>query len=107
MDLNRISHIIEKKLLEEDYTSLELAAALLRMNMGEGERGHHLRQPSGKIFLDDLDSRRDRGDRGNGRGRKDGKGRDGRNGRGRKNQDDADMARLFINIGKDQKVKTG
>ena len=35
MDLNRISHIIEKKLLEEDYTSLELAAALLRMNMGE------------------------------------------------------------------------
>ena len=35
MDLNRISHIIENKLLEEDYTSLELAAALLRMNMGE------------------------------------------------------------------------
>ena len=106
MDLNRISHIIEKKLLEEDYTSLELAAALLRMNMGE-ENEDIIFDNRPARSLDDLDSRRDRGDRGNGRGRKDGKGRDGRNGRGRKNQDDADMARLFINIGKDQKVKTG
>lgn len=106
MDLNRISHIIEKKLLEEDYTSLELAAALLRMNMGE-ENEDIIFDNRPARSLDDLNSRRDRGDRGNGRGRKDGKGRDGRNGRGRKNQDDADMARLFINIGKDQKVKPG
>ena len=106
MDLNRISHIIEKKLLEEDYTSLELAAALLRMNMGE-ENEDIIFDNRPARSLDDLDSRRDRGERGNGRGRRDGKGRDGRNGRGRKNQDDADMARLFINIGKDQKVKPG
>ena len=106
MDLNRISHIIEKKLLEEDYTSLELAAALLRMNMGE-ENEDIIFDNRPARSLDDLDSRRDRGDRGNGRGRREGKGRDGRNGRGRKNQDDADMARLFINIGKDQKVKPG
>ena len=92
MDLNRISHIIEKKLLEEDYTSLELAAALLRMNMGE-ENEDIIFDNRPARSLDDLDSRRDRGDRGNGRGRK--------------NQDDADMARLFINIGKDQKVKPG
>ena len=103
MDLNRISHIIEKKLLEEDYTSLELAAALLRMNMGE-ENEDIIFDNRPARSLDDLDSRRDRG---NGRGRREGKGRDGRNGRGRKNQDDADMARLFINIGKDQKVKPG
>ena len=107
MDLNRISHIIEKKLLEEDYTSLELAAALLRMNMGE-ENEDIIFDNRPARSLDDLDSRRDRGDRGNGRGRRDGKGRDGRGGRGaRKNQDDADMARLFINIGKEQKVKPG
>ena len=106
MDLNRISHIIEKKLLEEDYTSLELAAALLRMNMGE-ENEDIIFDNRPARSLDDLDSRRDRGDRGNGRGRREGKGRDGRNGRGRKNQDDADMARLFINIGKEQKVKPG
>ena len=107
MDLNRISHIIEKKLLEEDYTSLELAAALLRMNMGE-ENEDIIFDNRPARSLDDLDSRRDRSDRGNGRGRRDGKGRDSRGGRGaRKNQDDADMARLFINIGKEQKVKPG
>ena len=107
MDLNRISHIIEKKLLEEDYTSLELAAALLRMNMGE-ENEDIIFDNRPARSLDDLDSRRDRGDRGNGRGRRDSKGRDSRGGRGaRKNQDDADMARLFINIGKEQKVKPG
>ena len=107
MDLNRISHIIEKKLLEEDYTSLELAAALLRMNMGE-ENEDIIFDNRPARSLDDLDSRRDRSDRGNGRGRRDGKGRDGRGGRSaRKNQDDADMARLFINIGKEQKVKPG
>ena len=68
MDLNRISHIIEKKLLEEDYTSLELAAALLRMNMGE-ENEDIIFDNRPARSLDDLDSRRDRGDRGNGRGR--------------------------------------
>ncbi len=34
-DLSKTVNIIEKKLLEEDYTSLDLAAALLRMMMGE------------------------------------------------------------------------
>ena len=107
MDLSRISHILEKKLLEEDYTSLELAAALLRMNMGE-ENEDIIFDNRPARSLDDLDSRRDRGDRGNGRGRRDGKGKDGRNSRGgRGKNQDADMARLFINIGKDQKVKPG
>ena len=72
MDLNRISHIIEKKLLEEDYTSLELAAALLRMNMGE-ENEDIIFDNRPARSLDDLDSRRDRGDRGNGRGRREGR----------------------------------
>ena len=34
-DMNRLIDIIEKKVLEEDYTTLDLAAGLLRMIMGE------------------------------------------------------------------------
>ena len=34
-DLSEMINILEKKLLEEDYTSLDLAAALLKMMMGE------------------------------------------------------------------------
>ena len=34
-DLSKMVGIIEKKLMEEEYTSLDLAAALLKMNMGE------------------------------------------------------------------------
>ena len=34
-DLTKIVNIIEKKLMEDDYTSLDLAAALLKMSMGD------------------------------------------------------------------------
>ena len=36
-DMNRLIDIIEKKVLEEDYTTLDLAAGLLRMIMGRGQ----------------------------------------------------------------------
>lgn len=101
VDLSRILHIVEKKLLHEDYTSLELAAALLRMNMGEAnqdivEDGHLARS------LDDLGSY----------------GRDGRGGRGSRNyrggkeygrgsRDRGSMERLFLNIGREHNVKPG
>ncbi len=101
VDLSRILHIVEKKLLHEDYTSLELAAALLRMNMGEAnqdivEDGHLARS------LDDLGSY----------------GRDGRGGRGSRNyrggkeygrgsRDRGSMERLFLNIGRGHNVKPG
>ena len=92
-DLSEMINILEKKLLEEDYTSLDLAAALLKMMMGEeSEDIVDTREPRS---LDDLDSYYSGGSRnGNGRGR-------GRNS-GRE-----DMARLFINIGKNQNVKPG
>ena len=35
--MNRLIDIIEKKVLEEDYTTLDLAAGLLRMIMGEDD----------------------------------------------------------------------
>ena len=102
-NLERMTDIIEKRLLAEDYTSLELAAAFLKMAMGDdyediADEGRPLRD------LDDLDRRGGRNDR-------------GRNGRRRQIGDDEEymdrknarggMTRLFINLGKNQNVKPG
>ena len=102
-NLERMTDIIEKRLLAEDYTSLELAAAFLKMAMGDdyediADEGRPLRD------LDDLDRRGGRNDR-------------GRNGRRRQRGDDEEymdrknarggMTRLFINLGKNQNVKPG
>lgn len=104
-ELERMTDIIEKRLLAEDFTSMELAAAFLKMNMGDAyediaEEGRPLRD------LDDLERRGGRGDR-DSRGRRRGRGRDDyddystqRGGRG-------GMTRLFINLGKNQNIKPG
>ena len=113
-ELERMTAIIEKRLLAEDYSSLELAAAFLKMSMGDdyediAEDVRPLRD------LEDLGRRG--GSRGrDGRGQRDGRGnyRGGRGGR----FDDLDeyegrrsgrsgMASLFINLGKNQNVKPG
>ena len=96
-DMDRLIDIIERKVLEEDYTTLDLAAGLLRMIMGEDnediiEDSRPLRS------LDDLGDWRDR-NYGRGRGSRSG-------GRGNRSGGD-DMARLFINIGKNQNVNPG
>ena len=105
VDLTKMIQVIEQKLVEEDYTAMDVAAALLKIDMGEenediAESGHLA--PS----LDELDrygrDNRGRGGRNNGRrdgGRGNRGGRDERNGNG--------MARLFINIGKNQNVRPG
>ena len=103
-DLSSMVHIIEQKLMEEDYTSLDVAAALLKLSMGEENEDI---AESGRLArsLDELDrygwDGRDNGR--NSRGRK-GRGtkgvKNGREGRG-------DMVRLFVNIGKNQNVKPG
>ena len=99
-DLSNLVNIIEKKLLEEDYTSLDLAAALLRKLMGEeNEDIIDTREPRS---LDELDGYFG-GNSGRGRGRSNG----GRGGRGDSSREREDMARLFINIGKNQNVKPG
>lgn len=113
MDLSRVVHIVEKKLMEEDYTSLDLAAALLRLSMGE-ENQDIIDDYREARSLDDLGGRGrsgrygDRESRGGRYGRDYG-GRDsgrshGRSGRGSRG---SDMARLFVNIGKDQNIKPG
>ncbi len=101
-DLSKTVNIIEKKLLEEDYTSLDLAAALLRMMMGEeNEDIIDTREPRS---LDELEGFG--GGNGRGRGRSNSGGRGGNGGRYDSSTRD-DMARLFINIGKNQNVKPG
>ena len=99
-DLSRMINIIEKKLLEEDYTSLDLAAALLKMTLGD-EYEDIVDDERPARSLDDL---RDYGS-GAGASRN---GRVNRNGKGRSPRGTGeDTARLFINIGKDQNVRPG
>ena len=91
-DLSKVIDIVEKRVLEEDYTTLDLAAALLKMMMGE--EGEELLEENRPLReLEDLEdeSRRSRG---------------GRNGRGSRGRNE-DVARLFINIGKNQGVRPG
>ena len=104
-DLTRMVHLVEQKVLEEDYTTLDVAAALLKLAMGEenediADSGRPARS------LDDLDRygygrREGRGSRDSGRSA----GRRGRNGGRGRREGAAGMARLFLNIGKDQNVR--
>ena len=104
-DLTRMVHLVEQKVLEEDYTTLDVAAALLKLAMGEenediADSGRPARS------LDDLDRygygrREGRGSRDGGRSA----GRRGRNGGRGRREGAAGMARLFLNIGKDQNVR--
>jgi ATP-dependent RNA helicase DeaD len=103
-DLSKTVNIIEKKLLEEDYTSLDLAAALLRMMMGEeNEDIIDTREPRS---LDELEGFGGGNSRGRGRSNSNSGGRGGNGGRYDSSTRD-EMARLFINIGKNQNVKPG
>ena len=107
-DLTKIVNIIEKKLMEDDYTSLDLAAALLKMSMGDDNEDiidNYMPARS----LDDLDSY-GRNSRGRDRGRTSGR-RKGATDRAAVdyvlNGGEERMARLFINIGKSQRVTPG
>ena len=107
-DLTKIVNIIEKKLMEDDYTSLDLAAALLKMSMGDDNEDiidNYMPARS----LDDLDSY-GRNSRGRDRGRNSGR-RKGATDRAAVdyvlNGGQERMARLFINIGKSQRVTPG
>ena len=95
-DLDKIINIVEKRVLEEDYTTLDLAAALLKMSMGDDYEDISVERTPLRS-LDELeDYERGARSRNNGRGA-----RSGRRG-GSEN-----VARLFINIGKNQGIKPG
>ena len=112
-DLSQMINVIEQKLIEEDYTALDLAAALLKMNMGE-DNEDIIDNFEPARSLDELD-RYGRGGRRYGReGGRDSNFRNSRN-RRRGAVDRAavdyvvgdDTARLFVNIGRNQNVTPG
>ena len=110
-DLSEMIDAVEEKILEEDYTAMDLAAAFLRMFMGD-EVEDTIDDFRTARDLEDLDrpARGRRGKRGSGADGKNGNesGRGGRQGAGgRRGGSREDMVRLFINVGKNQGVKPG
>ena len=103
-DLTKMVNLIERTVLtEEECTSLDVAAALLKLSMGE-ENEDIIDSGRPARSLDDLDRY---GRDGGGRGRRDGRSsRDGRDSRYDR-EDRDDMARLFVNIGKSQNIRPG
>ena len=113
-ELDDMIDVIEMKLIEEDYTAMDLAAALLKIVVGdENEEIAESSRPARS--LDDLGSWGGRGSRDKGR-----RGRNDASGRGKSRRVKASekvydyiagegnsMARLFLNIGKAQKVTPG
>ena len=95
-DLDKIINIVEKRVLEEDYTTLDLAAALLNMSMGDDYEDISVERTPLRS-LDELeDYERGARSRNNGRGARSGSRGGSEN-----------VARLFINIGKNQGIKPG
>lgn len=77
VDLSKLVHSIEKKINEEEYSSLELAAAFLKVSLGdEAEEIEECVAPEEKR-------------------------------RGHNYHSSTDMVRLFINMGKNQNVRPG
>ena len=110
-DLTKMVNIIEKKLMEEDYTSMDLAAALLKMSMGD-ESEDIIDSFETARSLDELDSFGRGSSRGRGRERSAyGNRRKGATDRAAVDyvlgEGDEKMARLFINIGKAQRITPG
>ena len=110
-DLTKMVNIIEKKLMEEDYTSMDLAAALLKMSMGD-ESEDIIDSFETARSLDELDSFGRGSSRGRGRERSSyGTRRKGATDRAAVDyvlgEGDEKMARLFINIGKAQRITPG
>ena len=93
-NLDKVINIVEKRVLEEDYTSLDLAAALLKMIMGDDSEDI-INEKAPIRSLDDLEDYESRS-RGN-----------GRNSRNSNRGGGEDVARLFINIGKNQGIRPG
>lgn len=114
-DLDKMVNIIEKKLMEEEYTSLDLAAALLKMTMGEDNEDIIDCFDTARS-LDDLDSYGRSFNRGRGGRPGTAPGRGSSRRRGATDRAAMDyvldggqdnMSRLFINIGKAQRVTPG
>ncbi len=120
--LKEMQETIDQFIFDNDSSSMELAAALLKLRLGsEPDEDDELENMAEPRSLD-TPSRRDRDERGGKRGRRkhdrdegDERGRrsrrdkdekDGKKGKKKKHEED-DMVRLFINIGKNQHIRPG
>ena len=108
--LERIMELLDKRIFEDEVSSMEIAAALLYMQMEDSVGIDDIADFKVPRSLDDLGERFGGRD---GRGAFDRKGRklDGKKLRVKRREKsdhpDDDMVRLFINIGKNQHVKPG
>ncbi len=113
-NLKKMFDILDKRIFEDEVSSMDLAAALLMMHMGEMKTEDDIADAKIPRSLDDLGRYRDsesgrerlRGGKFAGKGRK----LDGKKIRvKRRNEEhgDDDMVRLFINVGKNQRIKPG
>ena len=124
-DLEAMRSLLDKRIFEDEVSSMDLAAALLRIQMGDEADEDDLADSRTPRELDDLEEKRySDGRRGRGsdsRGKSEGRGRygaesnknlDGRKLRVKRREDtkgheNEDMVRLFINIGRNQHVRPG
>lgn len=124
-DLEAMRSLLDKRIFEDEVSSMDLAAALLRIQMGDEADEDNLADSRTPRELDDLEEKRySDGRRGRGsdsRGKSEGRGRygaesnknlDGRKLRVKRREDtkgheNEDMVRLFINIGRNQHVRPG
>ncbi|MCR5295034.1 MAG: DEAD/DEAH box helicase [Lachnospiraceae bacterium] len=110
--LEKLKDLLDKRIFEDEVSSMDLAAALLAMHMGEMKDVDDIGNLGVPRNLDELGKMRGREDRFGGRGRAfGGKRLDGKKFRVRKGEternDDDDMVRLFINVGRNQRIKPG
>ncbi len=112
-NLKKMFDILDQRIFEDEVSSMDLAAALLMMHMGEMKTEDDIADAKVPCSLDDLGRFRDAS---SGRDRVRGgkyaeKGRklDGRKLRVKRRNEDRgdDMVRLFINVGRNQHVKPG
>ncbi len=96
-NLDKYRQIIEK-LLSEDYNSIEIASGLLKMVIGNNAEAEKIDETFQSRSVE-ADFTRDSGSKS---GRSSGRDRGRPDNRGK---DSGDMARLFINIGKNHKVQ--
>ncbi|MCL2611554.1 MAG: DEAD/DEAH box helicase [Defluviitaleaceae bacterium] len=103
-DLNKYIHMIEESLIAEDVATLDIAAALLKMELGKDIESHEeIIEPQWKNNnkYDKYDKYDNNRNKGFGRASSDRGRRDNRD------RDDRDKERLIINVGKKNKIRPG
>ena len=112
-NLKKMFDILDQRIFEDEVSSMDLAAALLMMHMGEMKTEDDIADAKVPRNLDDLgrfsDASYGRDRMRGGKYAEKGRKLDGRKLRVKRRNDDRgdDMVRLFINVGRNQHVKPG